>query len=262
MTSINKYNYLMLLNGNVVKNNFTCPVCFELILLNIYNCSNSHIICNICYSKINKCPICRVNLFYKNIVLEKIINTLISNSYFKCINNMYGCLYFTTNDLLNNHEKICEYKQIKCPIYDLKKCKWINSLNLLIHHIKETNCITYIHSLNNIFNIKLNLKYTQYANDLIYSKPILLINNIKVMLYICKLHNNWYFYFNSLNNNVNITINFIKRNNILYSFTNTSNSYKHNKFNDVYAKGNFIMLNQTQINLIKEDNILIDIIYN
>ena len=44
-----------------VKEEFTCPVCKELMLppLQIFSCSNDHFICSVCLDQVIECPICR-----------------------------------------------------------------------------------------------------------------------------------------------------------------------------------------------------------
>jgi len=55
-----------------------CPVCYELPKPPVYRCLNGHIICNMCYSRISNCPVCRVLVCkvkpIRNLTAEKFLN--------------------------------------------------------------------------------------------------------------------------------------------------------------------------------------------
>ena len=110
-----------------------CPVCL-LTPRNpekVHICSNHHIVCDNCKSKIDKCPVCRSENFQgKNPLLEKILSALPKI----CSFAEYGCeVEFEprNGDEMENHLKICQYRQIDCAYNncDLK----VSFLNLQKH---------------------------------------------------------------------------------------------------------------------------------
>ena len=47
----------------LLKEDLECPVCMDVPeSLPIYQCLQGHIICNVCYPKVDNCPVCRVGL--------------------------------------------------------------------------------------------------------------------------------------------------------------------------------------------------------
>ncbi|XP_030761694.1 uncharacterized protein LOC115886599 [Sitophilus oryzae] len=57
---------------------FQCPVCYEFMDKMILNCPNGHSMCNLCISKLTRCPICKIKLAvtYRNINMEKASKTM------------------------------------------------------------------------------------------------------------------------------------------------------------------------------------------
>lgn len=93
-----------------VLNYSQCPVCFETLVPQIYQCENGHIVCKDCIEKMVKCGECRVPLNQgsriRNIALENICQSLNAT----CPNNSYGCGVNTTIDQLKNHLEVCSYQ--------------------------------------------------------------------------------------------------------------------------------------------------------
>lgn len=86
-----------------------CPICFEILMAPIYQCSNGHVVCNQCVDKVDFCSQCRVPLTnpkIRNVALEQICQSL----EVKCPNNLDGCEVVTMVEHLKLHMETCEYR--------------------------------------------------------------------------------------------------------------------------------------------------------
>ena len=62
-----------------LKNILECPICIDTISsVPVFQCTNGHVICKICVTKLKKCPICRNDSMpSRNLALEKIMQDLL-----------------------------------------------------------------------------------------------------------------------------------------------------------------------------------------
>jgi len=93
------------MNTEINSDDYRCPCCMNYIYIN-FVCINKHKICENCYMKVNKCPICRD---------DKISNYLSNNdiNMKECKNKHKGCdLQLFHFD--NEHELECFYNPFHC----------------------------------------------------------------------------------------------------------------------------------------------------
>ena len=102
-----------------VSNEFKCPVCYNLIIANVLQCSNGHLICSDCASQskdhkwgLYKCPECRVEMprFSRCLLAEKIRPT----TEFPC--DHQGCHAVFLGTEIAAHLRSCLFKLVQCPI--------------------------------------------------------------------------------------------------------------------------------------------------
>ncbi|CAA7030327.1 unnamed protein product [Microthlaspi erraticum] len=107
-----------------------CPTCCEPLKKPIYQCSNGHVACSQCVTKVkNRCPFCRSHIGdIRCLVMEKIIEATIV----PCKNAVYGCKETTTyGNQLSRHEELCGYIPCSCP---LPGCDYTGSYTDLKSH--------------------------------------------------------------------------------------------------------------------------------
>ena len=52
----------------VKESQLQCPYCLDMASPPIYKCSNEHLICNRCFTKVCRCTICNIKLDYKGLI--------------------------------------------------------------------------------------------------------------------------------------------------------------------------------------------------
>ncbi|ODM93282.1 Chromobox protein 5 [Orchesella cincta] len=87
-----------------------CPICLEVPEREIFQCSEGHIICDLCISKLNRdrCPQCRTRFGRKKIrsrVLEEILDRLD----FECKFKDNGCAYLCKRGEITSHANLCTF---------------------------------------------------------------------------------------------------------------------------------------------------------
>lgn len=117
-----------------------CPICYNTILTDIFQCKNGHIICGDCKVKCTCCPSCRdYSLNNRNLVLE----TLLNDKEITCPHE--NCTFFDKLFAVKKHVVVCDHRKTNCFIRDCKEKVDIN--NLIDHMLTEHNCqIHDIHS--------------------------------------------------------------------------------------------------------------------
>jgi hypothetical protein len=86
------------------EDNFCCPVCFEHFYENIYQCAEGHLICHLCFARMDTCPTCKKDLKMTQIrvrALEKMLPKEIRSCVYEC--GFKGPL----SDHLRHFEKEC-----------------------------------------------------------------------------------------------------------------------------------------------------------
>ena len=112
------------MNLEVDPEDYRCPCCMNYIYIN-FGCSNKHNVCENCYMKLRKCPICR-----DETITEKTLNNDITKKL--CKNKDRGCnldLYHFDDE----HELECLYN----PFH----CKFCNMDIIDIKNHYEFNCV-------------------------------------------------------------------------------------------------------------------------
>jgi E3 ubiquitin-protein ligase SIAH1 len=112
-----------------------CPVCTAYMIPPISLCCNGHNICRKCtLKKIQRCPVCRGRLSgIRNITLE----TIARRQMYPCINRDKGCFQVFSVDLIADHEAVCPYGLMKCPMnkFPSVMCSWKGLISELKKHV-------------------------------------------------------------------------------------------------------------------------------
>jgi len=116
-----------------------CPVCLTTPKNpdKIHLCSNEHIICDDCHSRVKTCPLCRSDFVNtRNTLLKQILSVLPKF----CPNEEKGCDFETRDNEIEGHVKSCKFRPIDC-IY--KSCNEKIPFNSLLEHLQN------IHNVDN-----------------------------------------------------------------------------------------------------------------
>ncbi|GJX91644.1 aminotransferase-like mobile domain-containing protein [Tanacetum coccineum] len=107
-----------------------CPICYNPLHGNIYQCDNGHIACSYCSMMVlRKCPTCKGKISFNRCrAMEKMIESVIS----ECKNYIYGCKEKLCYNKKDEHEKKCPSTPCYCPI---SWCKFVNSSEHLSRHL-------------------------------------------------------------------------------------------------------------------------------
>lgn len=139
-----------------------CPVCMEYMLPPITLCGNGHNICSTCKEKLKNCPTCRQPLFQiRNRTLEKLAVRVEC----PCPNEPYGCTLTFPIALIREHQDVCEYSPLVCPLRKLVNCNWKGHFEEVKHHVtqKHRNWVTKMSGMTDVFikNFKKNKLYAR-----------------------------------------------------------------------------------------------------
>jgi E3 ubiquitin-protein ligase SIAH1 len=113
-----------------------CPVCTEYMVPPIKVCTNGHPICSKCRERVQHCPTCRAeHSEIRNVTLEDFIRKV----KYPCANRHSGCLQLFSIEHINEHQAVCAYGKIKCPLHLLNECSWKGLKNDLKEHVKAAH---------------------------------------------------------------------------------------------------------------------------
>ena len=118
-------------NYDIERNDLICSICYETVTTPLIQCSNAnHFVCFDCIiiNRNRNCPQCRTSKVFHNRLLEKYIK----EQMVPCTND--GCLKTLFDWAVQEHDKICPFKQYKCNF-----CNDQISMESLNKHIK-TGC--------------------------------------------------------------------------------------------------------------------------
>ncbi|EOA34024.1 hypothetical protein CARUB_v10021520mg [Capsella rubella] len=93
-----------------------CPICFHPLASPIYQCTNGHIICSTCRTKLtrDKCPSCTLPIGNNR---SRITERLVGALFFPCKNSENGCRQkLSYGKDLDDHEKECDEYMCYCPV--------------------------------------------------------------------------------------------------------------------------------------------------
>lgn len=113
-----------------------CPVCFETVTSPVQTCDNGHATCFKCKNSLENCPVCKGSfLKHKNVLLDQLIDSVPLS----CINQTNGCKEVINRSEKAEHEALCDYRLVKCPVFscqtDVVSC-------LLYKHFKAHKPVT------------------------------------------------------------------------------------------------------------------------
>lgn len=120
-----------------------CPVCTEYMYPPIVLCSNGHNICKRCKDKVDVCPSCRGQLTnIRNVILENIAR----RQNFPCVNRERGCSAILPMDQILEHQAVCKYGKIKCPLNKIQSetCPWTGNVDDLMMHFSQNHKYQYV----------------------------------------------------------------------------------------------------------------------
>ena len=125
-----------------------CPVCDELPRrAPIYNCSRGHLLCCACRPKVTSCPLCRCgNIDNRNQFAERLLARALDGLVLDCKNRADGCTVRDLADKVAEHEKICVYREVKCPARHRGACNWVGPLSKLLLHVIDQKCTQIVKS--------------------------------------------------------------------------------------------------------------------
>ena len=109
----------------------SCPVCFEDMIGNIWQCHNGHILCNDCSKRkeCKSCPECRdQSPKTRNIVLEQIFSKMESKCKF--------CQEKMSTEYMKHHIELCNKKPIKCCSFNFECNVHAQTASELIEHLR------------------------------------------------------------------------------------------------------------------------------
>lgn len=111
-----------------------CPVCTELILPPVHQCSAGHVLCADCKTKLPtppKCPKCRdENGFGRNLALEQ----LAANISLPCLYAEGGCCDTVKYAQFKEHKENCDFRPVACCSLG---CDFRGSHDQLIAHLTD-----------------------------------------------------------------------------------------------------------------------------
>jgi len=127
-----------------------CPVCTEYMLPPITLCGNGHNICSSCRKKLQNCPTCREPFYQiRNRTLEKLALRVEC----PCPNKPQGCTLTFPIALMCEHQDVCEYSPLVCPLQNVAHCSWKGHFKEIKHHVtqKHRHWVTNISGMTDIF---------------------------------------------------------------------------------------------------------------
>ncbi|XP_008811968.2 putative E3 ubiquitin-protein ligase SINA-like 9 isoform X1 [Phoenix dactylifera] len=109
-----------------------CCICYEPLRPPLLQCSNGHVACCSCWSKLDhKCYLCSCEIsFSRNLALEKIIESI----KISCRHAKYGCRRTINYTQRDHHEETCIYAPCYCPVSD---CTFSGSTVMLSAHFSS-----------------------------------------------------------------------------------------------------------------------------
>ena len=110
----------------------------------VHECSNGHLLCNICTKNICKvklgfeCPICRTVTKSRNRFAEAYILKFLARVPTKCRHLTCQCQIKMINGLLGQHERYCVHRETDCVA---PKCTFWGPQNTLFRHLRTGGCV-------------------------------------------------------------------------------------------------------------------------
>ncbi|CAG9854821.1 unnamed protein product [Phyllotreta striolata] len=119
----------------IVREELTCPACFNFMAPPIKMCTRGHSVCNDCLHRVTICPKCRGTMSAcRNFALESIHSKIVV----PCKYQAMGCEYECLGESMGKHQAFCNYTKTICPFANYDNCKWKDALvNLRLHLLEK-----------------------------------------------------------------------------------------------------------------------------
>lgn len=87
---------------------FVCPICFELLVGQVFQCVNGHVICEKCVKSVLSCPQCRIE--YNGAPIRvRVLENMLDRMSFNCKYKKKGCTQMLKRADLFTHNETCEH---------------------------------------------------------------------------------------------------------------------------------------------------------
>lgn len=114
-----------------------CPVCLDHITPPIKQCVKGHLVCIDCFPRLHHCPTCRSAMCdERNLAMEQVARLL----RYPCRYHPMGCKEAFPLSKKAEHERDCEYLQLKCPFHG--QCAFNGSLADVVPHLAAEHAVT------------------------------------------------------------------------------------------------------------------------
>ena len=116
-----------------------CPVCLSIPRTGpIYQCENGHVVCKDCHAKLVACPVCR----NKTVGIRSLASEWILERFpIACAFKINGCQHEYMKNLLEIHEKECEFRLVNCFVcsQDRMISEFANHVTVCHDEIRNSN---------------------------------------------------------------------------------------------------------------------------
>ncbi|XP_067129347.1 E3 ubiquitin-protein ligase SIAH1B-like, partial [Centruroides vittatus] len=138
----------------------TCPICYNLAQPLVFQCSNGHIVCSSCQTRIEHCHTCREPLGHiRSLVVEQLASSLL----FTCPYKTHGCPFQTPLHQREEHQKACQFKAVTCPFPE-SSCSWDGDRTTLFTHLQQRHPLARLYSRSTLLFMGIALWPTRTNN--------------------------------------------------------------------------------------------------
>jgi len=173
---------------NKLRGKIQCPVCQEVPRSGkVPVCPSGHFVCRKCKTSI--CPTCRVTM---GNCMSSLAVTVIENIDHKC--KFAACQELFPLDKLEEHEKVCSHRTVKCPHLN---CAEEIALSKLPAHIVSKGCcgdkIPTVIPMDSTDHIKRRFMFTEDTKDMYWTSSLFSYDGILFVVFPVKLEGVFYF---------------------------------------------------------------------
>ncbi|VEN60998.1 unnamed protein product [Callosobruchus maculatus] len=144
-----------IVNAETILQFFECPVCYNYVTAPLGQCVKGHVICLSCFDQLARCPVCRSR---KSEVGASVLESIHSNILFPCKYRELGCRISTKGNDQRQHEAICEFAPLRCPLRQ-SNCHWEGNKHGLVEHLRSR------HPEKTIFSNTQKFVFTRVLGD-------------------------------------------------------------------------------------------------
>lgn len=112
-----------------------CPICSDFIGTSIFQCSAGHHICANCVRRESRCATCRLPYLkggIRSLPLERLLQSC--GKTIPC--TQAGCEFTGEFDEMEEHERGCPERDVKCPLMD---CTWVGKIKDAVGHVERSH---------------------------------------------------------------------------------------------------------------------------